>query len=106
MNIVEKIKELQLQKEGKVSLNRLEQELNLGKSTISSWATKNPSADKLSKVADYFDCSVDYLLGRVDEPHEQIPVALYAPHGYENLTDEQKEFVQALIDQYAKRNKE
>ena len=28
----------------------------------------SPSADKLYRIADYFDCSVDYLLGRSDTP--------------------------------------
>ena len=27
-----------------------------------------PSSDKLSRIADYLDCSVDYLLGRTDNP--------------------------------------
>lgn len=27
-----------------------------------------PSADILEKIADYLDCSVDYLLGRTDNP--------------------------------------
>ena len=27
-----------------------------------------PSADKLERIADYLDCSVDYLLGRTDNP--------------------------------------
>ncbi len=27
-----------------------------------------PSCDKLSRIADYLDCSVDYLLGRTDNP--------------------------------------
>ena len=27
-----------------------------------------PSADKLEAIADYFGCSVDYLLGRTDNP--------------------------------------
>ena len=27
-----------------------------------------PSAEKLEKLADYLDCSVDYLLGRTDNP--------------------------------------
>lgn len=62
--------------------------------------------DKLKEIANYLNCSVDYLLGRVDNPHSEIPVALSAPQGYENLTDEQKELIQALIDQYAQRNKE
>ena len=26
------------------------------------------SADKLAKIADYLECSVDYILGRTDEP--------------------------------------
>lgn len=28
----------------------------------------SPSVDKISKIADYLDCSVDYLLGRTDNP--------------------------------------
>ena len=27
-----------------------------------------PGCDKLSRIADYLDCSVDYLLGRTDNP--------------------------------------
>lgn len=30
---------------------------------------KSPSADKLIQIADYLDCSVDYLLGRTDNPN-------------------------------------
>jgi transcriptional regulator with XRE-family HTH domain len=29
---------------------------------------KTPSAKLLEKIADYFDCSVDYLIGRTDNP--------------------------------------
>ncbi|MDO5549037.1 MAG: helix-turn-helix transcriptional regulator [Eubacteriales bacterium] len=29
---------------------------------------QTPSADKLEAIADYLDCSVDYLLGRTDNP--------------------------------------
>ena len=27
-----------------------------------------PGCDKLARIADYLDCSVDYLLGRTDKP--------------------------------------
>jgi transcriptional regulator with XRE-family HTH domain len=27
-----------------------------------------PSVDKIQSIAEYFDCSVDYLLGRTDNP--------------------------------------
>lgn len=29
---------------------------------------KTPSAETLEQIADYLDCSVDYLLGRTDNP--------------------------------------
>lgn len=28
----------------------------------------SPSCDKITRIADYLDCSVDYLLGRTDKP--------------------------------------
>lgn len=47
-----------------VSPTKLGLELGFSKDTINSWKTKSPSADKLQKVADYFNVSTDYLLGR------------------------------------------
>lgn len=85
MTIVERIKDLQLQKEGGVSLNRLEQALGIGKSTISSWDKKSPSADKLTKLADHFNCSIDYLLGREQQKE--------APDDWQELTEDEKELV-------------
>ena len=29
---------------------------------------RSPSCDKIIKLADYLDCSADYLLGRMDNP--------------------------------------
>lgn len=94
MNIVERIKALQVKKDGKASLNKLEQVLGFGKSTISSWATKKPSSDKLEKIADYFGVSVDYLLGRDqgdDVTDEDLKFALFG--GEEGISDAQLEEV-------------
>ena len=46
------------------SLPSLEAKLNLGNGTISRWNKSAPNTDKLSKVADFFRVSMDYLLGR------------------------------------------
>lgn len=37
---------------------------------LSDWKSGRclPSAEKLDVLADYLDCSVDYLLGRTDKP--------------------------------------
>lgn len=42
--------------------------LNIGNGTISNWEVgrTEPSLEYLKKIADYFQCSVDELLGRED----------------------------------------
>lgn len=43
-------------------------EIGLSKNTLDSANKSMPKADTLAKIADYFGCSVDYLLGRADSP--------------------------------------
>ena len=54
-------------KENGVSQERLKRELNLSGSVIYKWLSgkSKPSTDSLKKLAKFFDCSVDYLIGRV-----------------------------------------
>ena len=49
-----------------ISVAELERTLGFGNGSISKWNKQSPSVDKLNKVADYFDVSVDYLLGRTN----------------------------------------
>lgn len=53
----------------KISLKELALKLNMGENAIYSWKVKTPGADKLKAVADYFNVSTDYLLGRTNNPH-------------------------------------
>lgn len=62
MTLVERIRVLARQRD--LSLPQLEVELGLGNGTISRWKTSSPNTDKLQKIADYFNVSMDYLLGR------------------------------------------
>lgn len=43
--------------------------MNISKQTVSHWENgiRIPDTLTLSKLADFFDCSVDYLLGRTDD---------------------------------------
>lgn len=52
----------------KISISELERKLNLSNGSISKWAKSKPNSKYLEKVADYFDVSTDYLLGRTDTP--------------------------------------
>lgn len=62
MTLVDKIRALANQRD--MSLPQLELELGLGNGTISRWRSSSPNTDKLQKIADYFNVSMDYLLGR------------------------------------------
>ncbi len=58
-----------LRKERKISQLKLALDLNMNQNTISRYETQEREADyeTLIKFADYFDVSLDYLLGRTDE---------------------------------------
>lgn len=65
--IAETIKSIAKSKNVVVSKMLFECELN--KNTISTMQSGGyfPRVDTLTKIADYLDCSVDYLLGRTDD---------------------------------------
>ena len=53
-----------LAKRNNLSIPGLEKILGFGSGTISRWDESSPTVENLQKVADYFNVSVDYLLGR------------------------------------------
>lgn len=65
-NIAERIK-LFAKSKG-ISMKQLLIDVNLGKNTMTNFKTSMPKADNLAKIADYLDCSIDYLMGRTDVP--------------------------------------
>lgn len=72
MTTFEIIKEL-ADKQGK-SLQRVSEDLGLSQNYIYNLkGAKSPAADKLALIADYFDVSVDYLLGRSDKSRTSRP---------------------------------
>ncbi|MEG1345554.1 MAG: helix-turn-helix transcriptional regulator [Acidaminococcaceae bacterium] len=82
MTVLERIQELGI-KNG-ITISSLEKELKLGKGTIYKWGESYPNTEKLTRVADYFKVSVDFLLGR-----EEIEL---------NKKDEKE--IQKLLDGY------
>lgn len=54
----------------KIKLTPLLLSLNISKGNIAKWKDGTiPTGETLIKLADYFDCSVDYLLGRSSKRH-------------------------------------
>lgn len=56
-----------LANEKKMTVAELERKLNFAQGSISKWSKQSPSSERLQKVADFFDVSADYLLGRTDK---------------------------------------
>ncbi len=53
----------------KIALKKMLSDLELGINLVSQLANgQNITAINLARIADYLDCSVDYLLGRTDNP--------------------------------------
>ncbi len=71
MTIFERIKEL-ADKQGK-SLQKVSEELGFSSNYLYQLKRQTPAADKLALIADYFDVSVDSLLGRSDKSRISRP---------------------------------
>ena len=50
--------------------NPVAKKIGISSGTLTKWKTQNvlPNGETLKKLADYLNCSVDYLLGRTDCP--------------------------------------
>lgn len=62
MSLVNRIKMLCAKQH--ISLHRLEMTIGFSKSSISKWDVNAPSVEKVLRVAEYFNVSMDFLLGR------------------------------------------
>ena len=60
----------ELRKKKGISQLRLATDLNTTQNTISRYETgeREPGINELIKIADYFNVSVDYLIGRTENP--------------------------------------
>lgn len=85
--------------EQKISLKDLAVKLNMGTNVIYKWKNQIPSGENLQKVADYFNVSTDYLLGRTDvkrplSEKEEFEVFANNPEmerWYRNMPEDEKE---------------
>ena len=113
---LEKIKELAL-KRG-INLQKVAEDLGYSINYLYTLKEKTPKSDRLQEIADYFNVSTDYLLGRTDNPAiagdskeykwqgKTLNVEEMASNvmmfGGRELTDEKKKIIQSIIEGYLK----
>ena len=116
MTLFEKIKKLC--NESGITFYRLEKDCGLSSQSIEKWEKSTPRGDTLLKVADYFNVTTDYLLGRTSDPHSasahhpnldfsQIPpeVAFAFSGGMDGLTQDDIDDLARLIKMRRELNK-
>ena len=78
-------------------------DLGYSKNAYSEWKSGVTKSymNKIDSIADYFDVSVDYLLGRTDNPSpigEKAAAALPADMDYSDLSAEDQAYVRGIIE--------
>ncbi|MFJ7756281.1 helix-turn-helix domain-containing protein [Peribacillus muralis] len=65
MTVFDRVKKLC--EEQKITIVELEEKMGFGRNSLYSWKKKTPKGSNLLKVAEFFNTSTDYLLGRTDK---------------------------------------
>lgn len=102
MTLGERLKKLRL--EHNISQTELAKQFNIARSTLSQYESnqRTPSDDIKLKISDYFNVSLDYLIGKTDiknyEDDSNITVALHSDHEYDALPEEAKKEIENYIE--------
>ena len=108
----EKVRELARKKA--LSLNQVEEKLGYSKNTLYSLKRQKVSSERLQEIADYFNVSTDYLLGRTDNPKIATDGDASAPLDLRDiaaqsmlfdgkpLTEEDIDFITAVLEAHLK----
>ncbi|MCC2248819.1 helix-turn-helix domain-containing protein [Virgibacillus sp. AGTR] len=93
MSLVKRIKSLCNDK--KVTFAEVERKIGISNGQIRRWDNVSPKSETLQKVADYFNVSVDYLLGRTDKKTlVEDDETIAAHHDGEEWTEEELEEIE------------
>ncbi len=89
----------QLREEAGVSMNQLAAAIDVSDAAVCKWENGNaePKVSYLIKLSEYFECSVDYLVGKTDDFDSPVRQGINPPS---KLTHREKQ----LLDSYRKLN--
>lgn len=102
--LADRLKELRKSKN--LTQSDLGKILGVGKTTISMYENGNstPNDEIKLKISEYFDVSLDYLLGKSDSKNnptfkaDDVTIALHSDTDYKDLPKEAKEEIYNFID--------
>ncbi len=90
-----------LRKEKNITQKKLSDEINVSASTIGLYeqGRRTPDNETLTKIADYFEVTTDYLLGRTNQKYfkEEDTIAF---HTKKKITDKDLKHLRSIVDAY------
>lgn len=99
-----------LREEAGVSQKALAEAIGVSQQSVNKYENHNiePDIGTLIRIADYFDTSVDYLIGRSIDRHSTAPITSFALNQdeaavirkYKSLSPPQKKAVKAILESY------
>lgn len=98
-----------------ITKNKMLTDLSLGKNSFINWESRGtiPNGETLSRIADYFGVTVDYLLGNAEKekPSEEgsggedvVVVNRSGKRFVHHLSPEQLDILSGMIEQMEKNN--
>lgn len=99
---------VKLRKLRNITQEELARRIRSTRSALSQYelGTRSPDYDTLKRMADYFEVSTDFLLGKDDSKKEveidEIKMKLLA--GFDKLSDVDKEYLVGLIERMPKKS--
>ncbi|HBC4586717.1 TPA: helix-turn-helix transcriptional regulator [Staphylococcus aureus] len=99
MNLVQRIRNLCNSKG--ITFAELERILGFSNGQIRRWEKTKPGIDKVQKIADHFDVSVDYLLGREKDEYsgeDKNEDILIMHRATENMTEAQRQKALTILE--------
>ena len=88
-----------LREEQKLTQKELAEKLGISPSAIGMYESekRNPDTHMLNILANFFNVSVDYLLGR-NNVKDDITIALHSDYNYDELPDEARKEIENFIE--------
>ncbi|WP_142247960.1 helix-turn-helix domain-containing protein [Alkalihalobacterium alkalinitrilicum] len=91
-----------LRTDKKLTQSDFASKLGIPRSTYSNYENgkRQPDFETLQKIADFFEVTTDYLLGRSDKPkfEDKPKEGLAFMGGAEDLTEEEKEYLKETLE--------
>lgn len=99
-----------LREAANISQKALADVIGVSQQSINKYENHNiePDIETMIRLADYFNTSVDFLIGHTDIPHKIEPVhpcdlnnkEAAIVNGYRRLTEKQRQSVELMIDAF------